>query len=328
MFTLKVLETISLKFMNMRPIKINGKIIVAGLCWVLFIQYLPVKAQDKVVDQIVAVVGNNIILKSEIEGMFIEKQAQGITSEGDMKCEILEDYLVDKLLVAEALIDTDIVVTDNQINQNLDSRLQLYISHFGSEKEVENYFKKPIPILKSEMQEVIKNQLLSSQKQNKIIKNVAITPSEVRYNFRNLKADDIPAIPVQYEYEQITIAPAIDLEEENRVKAQLRDLKRRIEDGASFATLAVLYSEAPESKLGGEIGYQGRAQLDPAYAAAAFNLKEDKVSNVIKSEFGYHIIQLIDRKGERINTGTSLCARRFHLQHLIKPLYGLTALLT
>ncbi len=261
------------------------------------------KAQDKVIDQIVAIVGGNIILKSEIEDMFIQQQAQGITSEGDMKCEILEDFLVDKLLVAEALLDTNIVVTDNQINQNLDGRLQMFINHFGSEKEVENYFKKPIPQLKADLQEVIKNQLLSSQMQNKIVQDVTVTPSEVRYHFRNLKDEEIPTIPQQYEYLQITIQPAIDLEEDNRVKAQLRDLKRRIEEeGASFATLAVMYSEAPESRQGGEIGYLGRAQLDPAYAAAAFNLKGDKVSNVVKSDFGYHIIQLIDRKGEKINT--------------------------
>ncbi len=259
-------------------------------------------AQDKVVDQIIGVVGNNIILKSEIEEMFIQQQAQGITSEGDMKCEILEDFLIDKLLVAEALLDTDIVVTDNQINQNLDGRLQMFISHFGSEKEVENYFKKPIPMLKAELQEVIKNQLLSSQMQNKIIENVTVTPSEVRYHFRSMKDEEIPSIPVQYEYEQITIIPEIEPEEDNRVKAQLRDLKKRIEEGSNFATMAVLYSEAPESRLGGEIGYLGRAQLDPAYAATAFNLKDDKVSNVVKSDFGYHIIQLIDRKGEKINT--------------------------
>lgn len=261
------------------------------------------KAQDKVIDQIVAIVGGNIILKSEIEDMFIQQQAQGITSEGDMKCEILEDFLVDKLLVAEALLDTNIVVTDNQINQNLDGRLQMFINHFGSEKEVENYFNKPIPQLKADLQEVIKNQLLSSQMQNKIVQDVTVTPSEVRYHFRNLKDEEIPTIPQQYEYLQITVQPAIDLEEDNRVKAQLRDLKRRIEEeGASFATLAVMYSEAPESRQGGEIGYLGRAQLDPAYAAAAFNLKGDKVSNVVKSDFGYHIIQLIDRKGEKINT--------------------------
>jgi len=302
MFTQKAFGTTSLKFTSMKPI--NIKPIVVALCaW--FATTFPVqtlRSQDRVVDQIVAVVGNNIILKSEIEAMFIDRQAQGITSEGDMKCEILEDYLVDKLLIAEAVIDTDIVVTDNQINQNLDSRLQMYIAHFGSEKEVEKYFKKPIPLLKSEMQEVIRNSLLSNQKQQKIIKNVAVTPSEVRFHFRNMKEEEIPVVPVQYEYQQITIAPAVDIEEENRVKAELRELKRRIEEGASFTALAVMYSEAPESRLGGEIGYLGRAPLDPAYAAAAFNLKDDRISNVVKSEFGYHIIQLIDRKGEKINT--------------------------
>jgi len=286
----------------MKQIRLKTKEILFGILLFSMAGIWKAGAQDRVVDQIVGVVGNNIILKSEIEEMFKQQQAQRLTSEGDMKCEILEDFLVDKLLVAEALLDTDIVVTDNQINQNLDGRLQMFIAHFGSEKEVENYFKKPIPLLKADLQEVIKNQLLSSQMQQKIVKDVTVTPSEVRFNYRNLKQEEIPDIPVQYEYEQITIVPEIDLEEDNRVKAQLRDLKRRIEEGASFATLAVMYSEAPESRLGGEIGYLGRAQLDPAYAAAAFNLKDDRISNVVKSEFGYHIIQLIDRKGEKINT--------------------------
>jgi peptidyl-prolyl cis-trans isomerase SurA len=298
MYTRKESETISLPFMK----TINSKIVLIILFIVMVLPGVRVIAQDKIIDQIVAVVGNNTILKSEIEDMFIQQQAQGITSEGDMKCEILEDLLVDRLLVAEALLDTDIVVTDNQINQNLDGRLQQFINHFGSEKEVENYFKKPIPILKSELQEVIKNQLLSSQMQEKIIKDITVTPSEVRYYFRNLNQAEIPSIPVQYEYQQITIVPEITVEEENRVKAELRGLKKRAEEGTKFSALAVMYSEAPEARLGGEIGYLGRAQLDPAYAAAAFNLKDDKVSNVVKSDFGYHIIQLIDRRGEKINT--------------------------
>ncbi len=286
----------------MRQIRLKYKEILLGILLCALAGLGQAEAQDRVVDQIVGVVGNNIILKSEIEEMFKQQQAQGLTTEGDMKCEILEDFLVDKLLVAEALLDTDIVVTDNQINQNLDQRLQMFIAHFGSEKEVEGYFKKSIPLLKADLQDVIKNQLLSSQMQQKIIKDVTVTPSEVRLYFRNLKEEEIPDIPVQYEYEQITIIPEIEIEEDNRVKAQLRDLKKRIEDGTSFATMAVMYSEAPEQRLGGEIGYLGRAQLDPAYASAAFNLKDDKISNVVKSDFGYHIIQLIDRKGEKINT--------------------------
>jgi peptidyl-prolyl cis-trans isomerase SurA len=261
-------------------------------------------AQDKVVDQIVAVVGANIILKSEIEQMNMSQQAQGITSEGDMKCEILENFLIDKLLVAEAEQDTLIEVTPNQVNQQMDAQMQMYLAHFETEKAVEQYFGKSIQLIKSEMQEAIRNQLLSQQMRNKIVENVTVTPSEVRFHFRNLKEEDIPTVPTQYEYAQITVQPRVELEEENRVKARLREFKKRIEEeGASFATLAVLYSEGPSASNGGELpDYMGRAQLDPAYSAAAFNLKGDKVSNVVKSAFGYHIIQLIDRKGEKIKT--------------------------
>jgi len=259
-------------------------------------------AQDKIIDQIVAVVGGNIILKSDIEDMAINQQAQGITSEGDMKCEILENMLIDKLLIAEAELDTLIEVTDSQVNQQMDAQMQAYIQHFGSEKAVEAYFKKPIAYVRSQMQEGIRNQLLSSQMRNKIVKDVKVTPSEVRFNYRSLKEDEVPIIPTEYEYAQITIQPEVSIEEENRVKARLREIKERVENGTSFATMAVLYSEGPSAKDGGEIGYMGRGQLDPAYAAVAFNLKGDRVSNVVKSAFGYHIIQLIDKKGEKVNT--------------------------
>ncbi|QGY47326.1 peptidylprolyl isomerase [Maribellus comscasis] len=260
-------------------------------------------AQDKIVDQIVAIVGGNIILKSDVEYMNIQQQASGVTSEGDMKCEILEDLLIDKLLVAEAELDTLIEVTPSQVNQQMDAQIQMYISRIGSEKAVEEYFKKPIAIIKSDMQEGIRNQLLSSQMQNKIVQDVTVTPSEVRYNYRNLKQDEIPSIPTKYEYAQITLKPQISVEEENRVKAQLRDYKRRIEEGTSFTMLAAMYSEEPgASRSGGEIPYYGRGELDPSYAAAAFNLKQDRVSNVVESEFGYHIIQLIDKRGEKVKT--------------------------
>jgi peptidyl-prolyl cis-trans isomerase SurA len=136
----------------------------------------------------------------------------------------------------------------------------------------------------------------------KIVKDVTVTPSEVRYNFRNLKTEEIPTIPTQYEYAQITFQPVIDVEEDNRIKSRLREIKKRIEDGSSFATMAVLYSECPSAKDGGVIGYSGRAELDPAYAAVAFNMKDDKVSNVVRSAFGYHIIQLVDKRGDKVNT--------------------------
>ncbi|MCF6356646.1 MAG: peptidylprolyl isomerase, partial [Draconibacterium sp.] len=175
-------------------------------------------------------------------------------------------------------------------------------SYMGSEKAVEEYFKKPITTIKSEMQEGIRNQLLSQQMRQQIVKDVTVTPSEVRHHFKTLSEDEIPTMPTQYEYAQITFQPKVALEEQNRVKARLRELKKRIENGSSFATMAVLYSEGPSAKEGGVIGYLGRGQLDPAYASVAFNLKPGKVSNVVKSSFGYHIIQFVDKKGEKINT--------------------------
>lgn len=259
-------------------------------------------AQDKTIDQIVAVVGSNIILKSDIENMYIQQQAQGIVSDGDMKCEILEDFLVEKLLLAEAELDTNILVSDSQINQNLDQRMQYFRQHLGSDKAVEDYFKKPIAQIKADLEEVIRNQSLTSQMQSKIVDKVQVTPSEVRYHFRNMKKDEIPMVEPMTEFAQITLFPPIELEEENRIKARLREFKKRVEDGESFAVLAVAYSEGPSASAGGELGYMGRAELDPAYATAAFNLKGDRVSNVVKSEFGYHIIQLIDRQGEKVNT--------------------------
>jgi peptidyl-prolyl cis-trans isomerase SurA len=132
---------------------------------------------------------------------------------------------------------------------------------------------------------------------------VTVTPAEVRYHFKNLPEAEIPQIDAQVEYAQITVQPIISLEEEDRIKSTLRELKRRIESGESgFAPLAVMYSEDGSARNGGELDYMGRGQLDPTYAAAAFNLKGDKISNVVKSDFGYHIIQVIDRKGEQIKT--------------------------
>ena len=153
------------------------------------------------------------------------------------------------------------------------------------------------------MQTQIREQLLSQQMKSKIVENVTVTPSEVRFHYRGLSKEEIPTIPTQYEFAQITTQPKVELEEENRVKAKLREIKKQIESGSrSFQAMAIIYSEGPSAKDGGVIGYSGRAQLDPTYASAAFNLKGDKVSNVVKSAFGYHIIQVVDKKNGKVNT--------------------------
>jgi peptidyl-prolyl cis-trans isomerase SurA len=258
-------------------------------------------AQDKVIDQIVAVVGSNPILKSDIEVGVINMKAQGETVQGDAKCQMLERLLEQKLLLAEAELDTLITVTDNQINQQMDRRMSYFIENIGSEKEVEIYFKKSINQLKAEMSETIKETLKTEQMQNKIISKVTVTPAEVRQFFKQLPAKDIPEIGSQMEYAQITLLPVITEKEDLEIKAKLREFKRRVENGDNFATLAIMYSEDPGSaRNGGEMDYVGRAMLDPAFATEAFNLKPNQISKIVKSEFGYHIIQLIDRKGEKI----------------------------
>lgn len=275
---------------------------VINLPLILLLTFLSssIYAQDKIIDQIVAIIGTNVILKSEIESIYLQNQAQGITSDGDMKCEILETLLVEKLMVAEAEMDTLIIVTDNQINQQMDARVQYFVQHLGSEKEVENYFKKPIVKLKSELRDVINNEILSSQMKNKIIEKIKVTPSEVRYFYRDIPEEEKPMVNAQYEYSQITIIPSISEDEENKIKDQLRDLKKRVEEGENFAMFAVLYSECPSSKSGGDLGYFGKATMDPAFSAAAFALRPGQVSNVVKSEAGYHIIKMEDRLGEKI----------------------------
>ena len=303
MFTQKVSDKINLKSTLNKQMEQNrkNKKIIALLLLIVIFSVQNIKAQDKIIDQIVAVVGGNIVLKSDVEELYMMRQMEGYFTEGDMKCEICEDILVGKLLIAEAELDTLITVTPSQINQQMDSQIQFYISRLGSEKAVEDYFKKPIAIVKSEMQEDIRNNLLTQQMKNKILQDVTVTPSEVRFFYRNLKSEEIPTIPTQYEYSQITIKPYIDIEEENRVKAQLRDLKEQIENGASFASRAIIYSEEPGAdRTGGELSFMGRGELDPAFAAAAFNLRPSRISNVVQSEFGYHIIQLIDRQGEKV----------------------------
>lgn len=157
--------------------------------------------------------------------------------------------------------------------------------------------------LKADMQDVIKNQQMTQQMQGKILDKVTVSPAEVRLHFKNLPAAEIPQIDSKIEYAQVTVQPVISLEEEDRIKSTLRDLKRRIESGeSSFGPMAIMYSEDASARNGGELDYMGRGNLDPAYAASAFNLKGDKISNVVKSDFGYHIIQVIDRKGELIKT--------------------------
>ena len=190
------------------------------------------------------------------------------------------------------------------IQQQTDAQMNFLITNLGSREKVEQYFRKPFPEIRDYYATNMRNRYRISQVRNNLTKNLKVTPSDVRRYFDRLPADSIPSVPLQVEVQIITLNPVIPREEIDNVKARLRDYADRVNRGESeFSTLAILYSEAPEGIRGGEIGFMGRGQLVPEYAAVAFNLNDTKkVSKIVETEYGFHIIQLIEKRGDRINT--------------------------
>ena len=273
------------------------------LLLILCVQAGFLTAQKNVVDKIVAIVGEEIILKSDIENAYLQEQGQGlVSSSSDYKTELLEKQLIQKLLLAQAQIDS-ISVTEEQVENAVANRIEYFISNIGSQERLEAYFGKSLEEIKDDMRGPLRELLITEQMQQKIVEKIRITPSEVRNYFKRLPKDSLPEMPDRYELQQIVLRPRISDAEKERIRERLREYRDQILKGEkTFNTLAVLYSEDPGSATrGGELGYIPRNQLDPAFAEAAFNLKPGKISKIVESEFGFHIIQLIDRQGEKIN---------------------------
>ncbi len=282
--------------------KMKNKIVLIAISLLCLLGFKS-NAQEQVIDEVVAVVGANYILQSDIEAQYIQFRMQGgITDARATRCQILEDLLFQKLLLNQAELDS-VQVTDDQIEQTMDARFRYYIQQFGSQEKLEQFYKKSLLQIREEFRTLVKEQLMVDEIQQKIVKDMKVTPSEVRNFFNNLPNDSIPTIDTEYELGQIVKEPVINKEELDATKERLKTLRDRIMKGESFNTLAVLYSEDPgSSKKGGEIGLMSRGQLYPEYEAAAFGLKKGEISEIIKSKAGYHIIQLIERRGEQINT--------------------------
>ena len=262
-----------------------------------------VAQEEQVIDQVVAVVGKNIVLESDIENQYLTFRHQGgiSGSASEIRCRILEDVLIQKLMVAQAEFDS-IVVNEGQVESELDRRLQMFISQFGSQDKMEAFYDKTMAEIKSELYDIIEEQLIAQQVQSGIVMSVNVTPSEIKSFYRSLPTDSIPTIKTKYKIAQIVKKPPVNVDEKIRVKEQLMEMRDRILKGENFSTLAVLYSEDPGSaKKGGELGFYGRGQLYPEFEAVAFKLKDGEVSNIVDTEAGYHIIQLIERKGDYIN---------------------------
>ena len=277
-------------------------VVLAGLFFAF-----PVCAQqnDKkgsVVDEVIWVVGDEPILKSEVESNRMMAAMEGVHWNGDPDCAIPEQIAVQKLFLHQAAIDS-IEVKESEISAGIEQRIEEWIQQIGSREKLEEYKKQSISQMRESMHDEYRNQLLIRRMKEHLVKDITVTPAEVRRYFRNLPQDSIPYVPTEVEVQILTLTPRITAEEINRVKDELREYTDRVNRGeTSFQTLARLYSEDPGSRrLGGELPFMGRAELDPAFAAAAFNLTDPKkISKVVESEFGMHIIQLVEKRGDKV----------------------------
>ncbi len=257
---------------------------------------------NSIVDEVIWVVGDEAILKSDVEAMRIEGQQQGIRWNGDPDCSIPEQIAVQKLFLNQAIIDS-VEVTESEITQGVEQQIEYMISVIGSKEKLEEYQKKSMSQIRSDLRDSYRDRQMVQEMQRKLVKDISVTPAEVRRYFQSLPQDSIPYVPTEVEVQIIAQTPRVEQEEIDRVKSELRDYTERVTRGeSSFQTLARLYSEDPgTARRGGELDYTGRGMLDPAFANVAFNLTDPKkISKIVESEFGYHIIQLVDKRGDKI----------------------------
>ncbi len=258
---------------------------------------------DNVIDEVAWMIGDEPIYKSEIEQAYMDLQNERTEIPGDPYCVIPEQLAVERLFLHQADIDT-VEVQESMVQMQVDQQMNFLISNLGSREKVEQYFRKSYPDIREYYADNMRKRARVQQVRSGLTKNLKVTPGDVRRYFDALPKDSVPFMPLQVEVQLLTLNPVIPRQEIDDVKARLRDYADRVNRGESeFSTLAILYSEAPEGVRGGEIGFMGRGQLVPEYAAVAFNLSDPKkVSKIVETEYGFHIIQLIEKRGDRINT--------------------------
>ena len=283
---------------------------------------------DNVIDEVIWVVGDEAILRSEVEEERIRAQYEGHQIPGDPYCYIPEQLAVQKLFLHQAELDS-VVVSESTISHQVDMRMDYYISQIGSKEKMEEYFRKTSSEIREEMMTSVRNQMTIQQMQSKLTQHIKPTPADIRRYYNSLPADSLPIIPAHVEVQVISFEPIVPQEEIDRVKGQLREFTDRVMSGRTdFAMLARLYSEDPESaKHGGELGFVGKGQLVSEFADVAFNLNDPKrVSRIVQTEYGYHIIQLIEKKGDRINCRHILLRPRISATDKVKSLEKLDSI--
>ncbi|MCQ2312041.1 MAG: peptidylprolyl isomerase [Paludibacteraceae bacterium] len=300
-----------------------------GLMGIILLGCLYTQA-DNIIDEVVWIVGDEAILRSEVEEERLRAQYEGIEIMGDPYCFIPEQLAIQKLFLHQADLDS-IEVSESTVSHQVDMRMNYYISQIGSKEKMEEYFRKSSVDIREEMMTTVRNQIVIQQMQAKLTENIKPTPADIRRYYNSLPEDSIPVIPAQVEVQILSFEPQVPIEETERVKARLREFTERVTSGqADFGMLARLYSEDTESaKRGGELGFVGRGQLVSAFADVAFNLNDPKrVSRIVQTEYGFHIIQLIEKKGDRINCRHILLRPRSSATDKIKAIQRLDSIKT
>lgn len=260
------------------------------------------KAQNNVIDEIVWVVGDEAIYKSEVEEARRDAQLRGASWEGDPYCIIPEQLAINKLFLNQAELDS-ITATDDEVNQQVDYTYKEMVAQAGSEEKLSEYHSMTPEQIKNRLFETNRQELIISRVRQKLMEKVKVTPADVRRFMKDIPSDEIPAVPTQVEVQIITQDPKIPQEEIDAVKSELRDYTERVQAGeVSFSTLAILYSDDPgTARNGGDCGFFGRGEMVPEFSAVAFNMTDpNKVSKIVETEYGFHILQFVERLGDRV----------------------------
>lgn len=262
--------------------------------------FVQVNAQTKNADKIVAVLGENIVLNSDIDGQYAQYMAQGYKDNGELKCQILESLLAQKMLQNQAKLDS-LEISEQQVEDELNRRVKYFMAQIGSQEKLEQFIGKSILEFKDELREDVRAVIMAQNMQQEITRKVTITPNEIKSFYSEIPKDSLPFFNKEVQVGVILKKPAISAKAKQEAKDKLEDLRARVAKGEDFATLAILYSQDGSAKNGGELGFVGRGELVKAFEAVAFKLKPGELSSIVETEFGFHIVQLVERRGEQVN---------------------------
>ncbi len=272
-----------------------------GTLLLVFISMFFYANAQRSIDKVVAVVGDRIILKSDIEAQYVEYLRQGGEPDEAIRCTVLEQLLTQKLLVIQAGIDS-VTVDESRVEDELNRRLRFFTSQFGTIDKLEEFLGKSVIQFKDEARNDVRELLVAQLMQSNITQNITVSPLEVRQFFEKIPEADLPFYNTEVEVGQIIRYPVYNDEQKAIARTRLDEIRTRVRNGESFSNMAILYSQDPESaKRGGELGFVNRGDLVPQFEAVAFKLKPGEVSQVVETEFGFHIIQSIERRGDQIN---------------------------